>query len=71
MLNAKSIKKSYKVLGMDCASCASLIEMDLEDLGVSAKCSYPKESLEVEFDTEKVKEEQIKKLVESSGYKII
>ena len=62
------IKKNYKVEGMDCASCAALIEMDLEDIGVKAKCSYPKELLEVEFDSEKIKEEEIKKLVVSAGY---
>ncbi|HKB88693.1 MAG TPA: cation transporter [Patescibacteria group bacterium] len=64
-------KRTYKIEGMDCVACASLIEMDLEDIGVKASCSYPKELLEVEFDAEKVKEEQIKTLVNNSGFKII
>lgn len=63
----KSKVKIYKIEGMDCASCASLIEMDLEDAGVKASCSYPKESLEIEgeHDIKKVAE-----VVRKSGYKI-
>jgi copper chaperone CopZ len=61
-------KKVYKIKGMDCASCASLLEMDLEDVGIKGKCSYPKETLEVEqkhdFDT-------IRKIIEKSGFSII
>ena len=55
---------------MDCTSCAAMIELDLEDVGVNAKCSYAKQSLDVEFDPKKVDEKEIKKVVESSGYKI-
>lgn len=64
------VKKTYKVKGMDCASCASILELDLEDAGVKAICSYPKETLAVEFDPGKVKEEEIKKLVKNAGYLI-
>lgn len=64
-------KKIYKVGGMDCASCATLLEMDLEDAGFKASCSYPKESLEVEFDDKKQKEQDIKGIVEKAGYKLI
>ena len=64
------IKKTYKVRGMDCASCATLIEMDLEDVDVKAKCSYPKDLLEVEFDEKKIKEEKIKEVVKRSGYEL-
>lgn len=59
--------KTYKVGGMDCASCASLIEMDLEDAGIKAKCSYPKQSLEVESDHD-IK--TVKEIVQKSGYNI-
>jgi len=64
------IKKTYKVTGMDCASCASLIELDLEDAGVKASCSYPKETLEVEFDDSELSEKKIREVVSKSGYKI-
>jgi len=55
---------------MDCASCATLIEMDLEDVGIIASCSYSKQTLKVEFDPQKNNENKIKEIVESSGYSI-
>lgn len=60
-------KKIYKIEGMDCASCASLIELDLEDAGINAVCSYPKESLEIigEHDVKRVKE-----IVQKLGYNL-
>jgi copper chaperone CopZ len=60
-------KKVYKIKGMHCASCATMIELDLEDAGIKAKCSYPKSTVEVEGDENFVK---IKKVVEKSGYQI-
>lgn len=53
---------------MDCASCASLLEMDLEDIGITASCSYTKETLEVEgpHDSKKVIE-----IINKSGYQIV
>lgn len=65
------VKKTYKVNGMHCTSCALMIESDLEDLGVKAKCSFSKEELEAEFDPEKIKEEKIKEIVEKTGYELI
>jgi copper chaperone CopZ len=62
------VKKTYKVSGMNCASCASMIELDLEDAGIKAKCSYPNSSLEVEgkHDPKKVIE-----TVKKSGYSVL
>lgn len=59
--------KTYKIEGMDCASCASLLEMDLEDIGIKASCSYPKSTLEVngDHDTKKIIE-----IVKKSGFNI-
>ena len=53
---------------MNCASCASMIELDLEDAGIKAKCSYLKSILEIEgkHDHKKVIE-----TVKKSGYSII
>lgn len=61
------MKKTYKIKGLDCASCALLVEMDLEEKGIKCKCSYAKEILEVEgeYDLKILKE-----TVEKSGYKI-
>lgn len=57
----------YKIKGFDCASCASMLEMDLEDAGIKAKCSYQKETLEIENEQDKKKIEDI---VKKAGYKI-
>jgi len=62
------MKKVYKIKGMDCTSCAALLEMDLEDAGFKASCSYPRETLEIEGDHDiKKVEEAVKK----SGYNLI
>lgn len=60
-------KAIYKIKGFDCASCASMIELDLEDAGISGKCSYAKEILEVEgaHDSKKVVE-----IIKKSGYSV-
>lgn len=59
--------KIYKITGMDCPSCASLLELDLEDAGIACKCSYPNSTLEVkgEHDSKKIIE-----AVKKSGYSI-
>ncbi|MDO8599797.1 MAG: cation transporter [bacterium] len=62
------VKKVYKVEGMDCTSCAMVIESDLEDLGIKAKCNFAKCILEVEYDPNKVPESKVKEVVNSSGY---
>jgi copper chaperone CopZ len=64
-------KKIYKVEGMDCASCAKMIELDLEDAGVNAKCDYAKEELVVETKDIDRLEEKINQIVEGGGYRLI
>lgn len=58
---------NYKIKGMHCASCATLLEMDLEDVGIKAKCSYPKETLEIE---EKHDLKKVVEIVSKLGYSI-
>lgn len=67
------IKKKFKIIGMHCTSCAMTIDMDLEDLpGVkSAKTSYARAEVEVEFDSEKVKDDLILETIKKSGYSAI
>ncbi len=48
-----------------------MIESDLEDAGVKAKCNFVKETLEIEFDPKKIQEEKIIKVVQTSGYNLI
>ncbi len=64
------IKKTFKVHGMHCTSCALMIESDLEDAGVKAHCNYAKETLEVEFDEKKISEKKISEVVSQAGYQI-
>jgi copper chaperone CopZ len=57
----------YKIKGMHCASCASMLELDLEDAGIKASCSYTKATLEVEGVHD---EKKILEVVKKSGYSI-
>lgn len=56
---------------MHCSSCAMNIEWELEDKGVKAKCNFAKEILEVEANSEKISDEELKKTIEKLGYKLI
>lgn len=64
------IKKKLKIEGMHCSSCALNIDFDLEDIkGVkSAKTSYASQVTEVEFDPEKVNDQEILETVKKTGY---
>ena len=59
-------KMIYKIKGMDCPSCATLLECELEDVGIKAKINFAKETLETESD----KEKEMLATVTKSGYKI-
>lgn len=63
-------KKKYTVTNMHCASCATMIELDLEDNGVTSSCSFASRTLEVEFDEACIDEEKVKQIVSSAGYQI-
>ena len=63
------IKKTYKIDGMDCSSCAMVIESDLEDAGIKAKCDFATSELKVELK-DKTNHEKVKEIVKNSGYKI-
>lgn len=60
---------TFKVEKMHCASCAMIIESDLEDAGYTARCSYAKQIVEIE-DNGKVDFDTIKKVVKNSGYEL-
>ena len=64
-------KKILKIKGMDCASCAAIIEHDLKkkDGVVSASVNLANEKAYLEFDPEKIKLEEIKKNIKDLGYK--
>ncbi len=60
--------KTYKIEGMDCPSCAMLIESDLEDAGIKAKVSFAK--CELCMVSEGGDEGKIREVVEKAGYKL-
>lgn len=64
------VKKTYNVQGMHCVSCAMMIEGELEDAGVKARCNYVRQTLDVEFDPEKMTEAKIRDTVAASGYQL-
>lgn len=59
--------KKYKIEGMNCASCAKMIELDLEDAGIKASCNYSQGLLEVDKNAQ---ENNLRKVLEKNGYKI-
>ena len=63
-------KKVYVINGMHCTSCSMLIEGELEDIGVTARASYAKGLVEVEFDEGVTNNEDITKAVSRAGYSI-
>lgn len=67
------VTKKLKISGMHCTSCAMNIDFDLEDLvGVkSAKTNYAKQESEIEFDSEKVKLEDIIKVIQKLNYQAV
>lgn len=61
------MKKTYKVKGMHCTSCAMVIEGELEDAGIQGTCSYIKETLEVD---DAVTREAISAVISKEGYSL-
>jgi len=65
-------KLELKVTGMHCHSCEMLIKESLTDAGVKvADVSYKEGTVTVLFDENKLKDAQIKKLIETEGYKVV
>ncbi|MFH1587187.1 MAG: heavy metal translocating P-type ATPase [Candidatus Diapherotrites archaeon] len=66
-------KVSIPIKGMHCANCALAIEKALKKTGgvTSANVNYANEKAFVEYDSGKVSEERIEKVIEKSGYEVI
>ncbi|MBU1877066.1 MAG: heavy metal translocating P-type ATPase [Patescibacteria group bacterium] len=64
-------KTTIKILGMDCASCAAIIENALQkEEGIkSANVNFATKKLYLEFDSIKISITRIKKIIEGLGYK--
>lgn len=48
-----------------------VIEGDLEDIGVTARANYAKQTADVTFDEKKVSIDQIKGVIQKAGYTVI
>lgn len=64
------MKKIYKVKDMNCNSCAQIIELALKGKVNSVKVSYSKEEAEIDFNPEKISEDEIRKIVKNKGYEL-
>ncbi len=64
------MKKTYKIEGMHCNSCERLIENKLKDKVGSVKASFRDEIVDIEFDEDKITEDEIKKGIKELGYEI-
>lgn len=64
-ISQNMVNKTYQVRGMHCTACATAIELDLEDAGIRASCSWAKQTLEVEDKTNK---EEVQRVLKPLGY---
>lgn len=62
--------KTYKIEGMNCSSCAAMLELDLEDEGIKSSCSYADCQLKIDSD-EKDVGKKVRRVVEKAGYKLV
>lgn len=65
-----TVKKTLKLEGLDCVSCAVMIDDVLEELPgvVSSKTNYPKSVCEVELDEDKTSLEDVISSIEMGGF---
>ncbi len=61
-------RKTYKIDGMHCVSCAMLIEGELEDRGIIGRCNFAKGTVEVDGEAD---ENTVKVSVETAGYTLV
>jgi sulfite exporter TauE/SafE/copper chaperone CopZ len=64
------MKKTFQIKGMHCNSCTTLIEKELEDKVNSIRVSYANEKAEIDFDENKISEEEIIKSIRKLGYDV-
>ena len=66
------VKKTFRVMGMQCPNCAMQIEGLEDELeGVaSIRASYPKAQAVIEFDESKINLDRIFESVKKKGYSL-
>lgn len=66
------MEKTFKVNGMHCHACETLIKEVLIEKGVKVvNASHKTGTVSVIFDESRLKEAQIKNAIKSEGYKIV
>ncbi len=65
------MKKTFKITGMHCTSCAKLIESELSDKVKSIHVNHETGKAKIDFDENKISESEIKKIISEQGYKSI
>ncbi|OGG23987.1 hypothetical protein A3A79_02195 [Candidatus Gottesmanbacteria bacterium RIFCSPLOWO2_01_FULL_43_11b] len=64
-------KKTLKLNGLHCTSCAMLIEGELEDIGAKAACNWVKQVVTLEYDEKSIHDNDIKNAIARAGYSVI
>ena len=64
------MKKEYKIEGMSCNHCVMAVDKQLNKLDIENK-TVEIGSVKIEFDPNKVSEEDIKNSIREAGYTVI
>jgi len=64
------MKKTFKIKGMHCNSCAERIENSLKEKVNNIEVSYAKEQAEIDFNSDKISEKEIVGKIYGLGYEI-
>jgi len=65
------MKKIFYINGMHCNSCSQLIESELKNDVDKISVSYSQGKAELEFDENKINEDQIKERIKKLGYEVV
>ena len=64
------VKKIFKIGGMNCQSCAKLIEMELENRANKISVNHETGKAEIDFDEKKISEQEIKEIIRKEGFEV-
>ena len=64
------MKKTFSIKGMHCNSCATAIELELEDKVSSINVDFSSEKAEIDFDPKRISEKKIIEIINKLGYNL-
>lgn len=72
-IDKRYVHESLRIEGMDCPTCATVIEHALGrlDCVLEAKVSYAAERLRLEYDSEKSSHRAVERRIEALGYRVL